>query len=171
MLYSISTLSLATGGAFLGKFVGLTAEHLGNQALERAQQLGTKAKAILAQLGREPQTVEPKILMPLIKAAVLESDETLAEMWARLLASAADPISKVKVQLGFVAVLRQLDSTDPTILNWMYLRLGKDLIGYDEVPDTYVLDTEVFESLGYREGLLLTTTSKPWRAWPALTRT
>lgn len=44
----LSTLALATGGAFLGKFVGPTAESLGKVAWERAQQLGTKATAYRA---------------------------------------------------------------------------------------------------------------------------
>ena len=114
---TITTLAVATGGAFLGKFVGPAAEHYGKLALERAQQLGAKATALLAQVGREPQPVEPKLLLPLVQAASLETDEALAEKWAALLANAADPAQRVAVQPGFAEVLRQLASLDARVLS------------------------------------------------------
>jgi hypothetical protein len=84
-------------GAALAKFVGPAAEHYGKLALERAQQIGNKAIGYLAAVGREPQPVEPKLLLPLVQAAALETDETLAEKWAALLANAADPAQRVAI--------------------------------------------------------------------------
>jgi hypothetical protein len=113
---TLTTLAVATGGAFLGKFVGPAAEYYGKLTLERAQQLGVKATVLLAQVGREPQPVEPKLLLPLVQAASLEMDEVLAEKWAALLANAADPVQRVEVQPGFTEVLRQLMPTDAQAL-------------------------------------------------------
>ena len=116
----LSTLALATGGAFLGKFVGPAAESLGKVAWERAQQIGQKATALLIASGREPKSVEPKLLVPLIQAAALESDESLSDKWAALLANAADPAQRVQIQPGFVVVLQQLTPTDARVVEQLY---------------------------------------------------
>ncbi|MDO7850395.1 Abi-alpha family protein [Hymenobacter convexus] len=134
----LSTLALATGGAFLGKFVGPAAESIGKVAWERAQQLGTRAHQMLAAVGREPQPVEPKILIPLVQAAALESDETLAEKWAALLSNAADPEKRAQVQPGFVEVLRQLTPMDAQVLEEMALLQlhpeDSSISGYIAIP-------------------------------------
>jgi hypothetical protein len=71
-------------------------------------------------VGREPQPVEPKILLPLVQAASLEADETLVEKWAALLANAADPTQKAKVQPSFVEAVRQLTPADAQLLEFIY---------------------------------------------------
>jgi hypothetical protein len=102
--------------AVLSQFLGPSAKHLGEQALERGKQIGSKAVAYLAAVGRAPQPVEPKLLLPLVQAASLETDETLADRWAALLSNAADPAQRVAVQPGFVEVLRQLTPIDAQVL-------------------------------------------------------
>lgn len=121
---SLSTLALATGGAFLGKFVGPAAESLGKVAWERAQQLSQRATAMLAATGREPQPVELKVLLPLVQAASLESDPTLAEKWAALLANAADPAQRMTVPQGYIEVLRQLTPIDAQVVEAFYTAAG-----------------------------------------------
>jgi hypothetical protein len=107
-------------GAALAKFVGPAAEHYGKVALERAQQVGNKAMTMLAAVGREPRPVEPKLLLPLVQAAALESNPTLVEAWAALLANAADPTQRVAVQPGFAEVLRQLTPQEARLLTFIY---------------------------------------------------
>ena len=125
---TLTTLAVATGGAFLGKFVGPAAEAIGKAAWEQAQQLGVRATAYLAAVGREPQPVEPKLLLPLVQAASLETNEALAEKWAALLANAADPKQKVIAQLGFVSVLREITAIEAVLLQNLSdaLALGRD---------------------------------------------
>lgn len=135
----LSTLALATGGAFLGKFVGPAAESLGKVAWERAQQLGQKAHILLTAVGREPQAVEPKVLLPLVQAAALETDETLAAQWAVLLANAADPAQRVQVQPGFVEVLRQLTPVQAKMLAQLYAREKGRTIPEHAAPNAFVL--------------------------------
>jgi len=141
---TLTTLVVATGGAFLGKFVGPAAEHYGKQALERVQQLGAQATTYLAAVGREPQPVEPKLLLPLVQAASLETDETLAEKWAALLANAADPAQKIQVQPGFGEVLRQLTPMDARILQMLYYHSGHAI----EPVGNRLMRKEVMKSLG-----------------------
>jgi hypothetical protein len=106
--------------AVLSQFLGPSAKHLGEQALERGKQIGSKAVAYLAAVDRAPQPIEPKLLLPLVQAASLETDEGLADRWAALLANAADPAQRVAVQPGFVEVLRQLTPTDARVAERIY---------------------------------------------------
>lgn len=107
-------------GALLTQFLTPTAKHYGEAALKRIQQLGERAKALLAAAGREPKPVEEKVLFPLVQAAALETDGALAEKWAALLANAADPAQRVQMQPGFAEVLRQLTPTDALLLASLY---------------------------------------------------
>ena len=102
--------------AVLTQFLTPAAKSLGEVALERAKQVGSKAVGYLAAVGREAQPVEEKILYPLLQAASLETDSTLAEKWAALLTNAADPAQQAQVQPGFIEVLRQLTPTDAQVL-------------------------------------------------------
>jgi hypothetical protein len=111
--------TIATTAA-LTQFVGPAFKYLGEQILERAKQVANTAVAQLKAVDREPQPVEPKILLPLVQAASLEADPVLIERWAALLANAADPAQRVTVQPGFVEVLRQLTPTDARVLEHIY---------------------------------------------------
>ena len=71
-------------------------------------------------VGREPQPGEPKLLVPLVQAAALETDESLAEKWAALLANAADSAQRVAVRPAFVEVLRQLIADDAEMLRYIH---------------------------------------------------
>lgn len=64
------------------------------------------------------------MLLPLVQAAALESDVSLVEKWAALLANAADPTQRVQVQPAFAEVLRQLTPTDALVLQKLYFPAG-----------------------------------------------
>jgi hypothetical protein len=97
-----------------------TGKALGETVLERGKQMASTAVAYLAALGRQPQAVAEKLLVPMALGAGLESDPTLAEKWAALLANAADPTQNAQVQPGFIEVLRQLTPLDARILTHIY---------------------------------------------------
>lgn len=111
--------TIATTAA-LTQFVGPAFKHLGEQALERAKQVAGKAAGLLGAVGREPQPVEPKLLLPLVQAASLETDPTLAAHWAALLANAADPAREVQTHPSYTEVLRQLTPMDAQVLAMLH---------------------------------------------------
>jgi len=104
----------------LTQFLTPAAKNIGEVALAQAKQVGRIAISYLAAVGREPQPVEPKLLLPLVQAASLETDESLTTYWAALLANAADPTHQVIVQPGFIEVLRQLSPVDTQLLPILY---------------------------------------------------
>lgn len=140
--------TIATTAA-LTQFVGPMFKHLGEQALERAKQVAGKASGLLAAVGREPQPVEPKLLVPLVQAAALESDESLSNKWAALLANAADPAQWVVMQPGFVEVLRQLTPSDAVVLSRIY----QDVLVAEEALLTYEPPSVVTQGMHAELGL------------------
>jgi hypothetical protein len=102
--------------AILAQFLNPAAKHLSEQALEEAQRLSARATAMLNAVGRTPRYVSPKLLVPLVQAASLETDPTLADHWAALLANAADPKQKQKPLPSFPEILRQLTTTEAMLL-------------------------------------------------------
>lgn len=103
-------------GALLNQFLTPTAKYYGEVALKRIQHLGERAVLFLASVGRKAKPVEEKILFPLVEAASLETDETLLEMWAALLANAADPNVSMELSTSFVEILRQLGKAEIKII-------------------------------------------------------
>ena len=106
------------------QFLTPAAKNMGETVLERSKQLVGKAMAMLSAVGRQPQAVEEKLLVPLVQGASLETDPTLADLWAALLANAADPTHNAQVLPGFTGAMRELTSTDALILNQLYLPNG-----------------------------------------------
>lgn len=138
--------------AALTQFVGPGFKHLGEQALERAKQVAGKATSLLGAVGREPQPVEPKLLLPLVQGAGLETDPAITELWAALLANAADPAQRITVQVGFIDVLRQLQPADTLVLNRLYLYPSAE--GTKIGSNHGLIDSQVFQLLGYEDGRL-----------------
>ena len=130
--------------AVLTQFLAPAAKNLGEVALEQARQIGKRAVGYLAAVGREPHPVEPKILLPLVQAASLETDEALVERWAALLANAADPAQRIAVQPSFVDILRQLTLHDAAILD--HLQHAPRRLAADTVINKFVLTTALLHA-------------------------
>lgn len=103
-------------GALLTQFLTPTAKHYGEITLKRIQHLGEQARLLLANVGREPRPVEEKTLFALVEAAALETEPTLADKWAALLANAADPASKIEISISFADILRQIGVAEIRII-------------------------------------------------------
>jgi hypothetical protein len=83
----------------------------------------TKAKALVARAGVEPQSVPWKILVPLLEGAGNEDpeDATMAERWATMLANAAAGAAAAEEVLpSYPAILAQLSAHEVAILDYLY---------------------------------------------------
>jgi hypothetical protein len=72
----------------------------------------------------EPEPLEAKHIVPLLEAASDESNDTLQDMWARLLANSMDPDRDVSLQRVFIDRLKQFEPIDARILS-AYVELGE----------------------------------------------
>jgi hypothetical protein len=122
------------------QFLTPGAKSLGEAALERAQRISKAAVQLLARVGREPQPVEPKVLVPLVQAAALETNEALSARWAALLANAADPAQRVQVQPSFAGVLRELTPVEAHVLERVYAGVTAETFQTGAEPESVIVD-------------------------------
>jgi hypothetical protein len=116
--------------AVLTQFLTPAAKNLGEVALKRVKQVGSKAVDYLAAVKREAQPVAEKVLHPLLQASSLEADPTLIDLWAALLANAADPEARTAVTVKFVEVMRTLSSEEVKILQYLDAKRKDDSLNY-----------------------------------------
>jgi hypothetical protein len=98
-------------GAWFGDLIRLRRFNWTLRACERAQEE-------LRRRGRDPKEVRLNVLLPLLDAAAMEEDESMADRWAALLANAADPATPA-VPPSFPEVLRQLTPLDAKLLDFV----------------------------------------------------
>lgn len=118
---------------FLARILGPGAEEIGEIGREyikgrRAKNLArtlADADKQLADVGREAQEVPLTTLDPLLDAASLEADPTLAEKWAALLANAADSAHSTAITAGYVEILRQLTPAEARLLDKLFMSADK----------------------------------------------
>jgi len=64
--------------------------------------------------------VPTKFMLPLLDAAAMEESDSLQELWAMLLANAADANSEVEAERGLVSILQDFGSMEARLLQKIY---------------------------------------------------
>ena len=77
-----------------------------------------KTQEILNDARLPPNAVPPRLLLPIIEASSVESDETLQDLWAGLLASASDKSDSLSP--SFIEILKQLTPSEARLLNSLF---------------------------------------------------
>ena len=119
LLEPVKDLALKIFGPATEEFGLAFGEQVRQYRLACQVQMLSRTKALLEQAGVRPAPVHLKILLPLLDGAWLEDDENLAEMWANLLATAADPDSAKRASPRLPPVLRQLSPIDAAFLDYL----------------------------------------------------
>jgi hypothetical protein len=142
---------------FLAKILGPAADEVGE--IGRDYIKGFRAKNIEARLngadkllndaGIDPQPVPPKVLVPLLESASLEDNPLLSEHWEGLLANAANPKSRAKVDGNLVDILKQLNYSQAIILLviGVMLEKGGDNRSNQEKASIFLSTPAVMEEL------------------------
>ena len=91
---------------------GLLSDTVGLWRLKNRVRVLLKAKKYLEDKGVKPAKLLPDVFAPLIDEAGNTEDETLSDMFARLLASHLDPAQSSRVHPAFAKVLAQLTPLD-----------------------------------------------------------
>ena len=101
--------------------MGLTIQdHVRVFRFKRQVRLWQRVMQICAEAGIEPKRVPLKLLAPMVESASLEDDDDLQDVWANLLANAADPRAVIGVAAAFSGILRELSSRDVKFLDALY---------------------------------------------------
>jgi hypothetical protein len=100
-----------------GESIGTTVGNFTRRRFQNVEAVGNKAHLILLDLGVKPQEVPLTILQPLLDSASLEEDTTLQDLWANLLANAADSRNTMTFQPVFIEMLKALTAREVRFLN------------------------------------------------------
>lgn len=125
-------------GAYLGGVFGPASHELsllfGDQMrywrFKNATNILEKAQAIVERRGLKPEQVDALGFgegLLLLEASSLEEDDTVQEMWARLMANAVDPSSGTRAEKVYVDLLKSISGREAAFL---------DLIEQIEAPWT-----------------------------------
>jgi hypothetical protein len=104
----------------------------------------------------------PSLAIPIMIAAADESRDELQDMWAALLAAAADPKRSASFRLKFIEVVKQLDPLDPAVLIELTHQKLADFEALNKISSKlHYLDDEVAVSLSNLESLALVARAGP----------
>jgi hypothetical protein len=107
-----------TFGTVPGDLVGLLGgDWLKVRRLENFARIVEKArKRLKARHVDAPEPPRLAILLPLVIAAADEEGDELQDIWARLLAAAADPARAKSFRLAFVDTVKKMDPLDAVVM-------------------------------------------------------
>ena len=103
-------------GESLGTFLG----NIANRRLKNAETVLGKSHLILLDIGVEPGEVPFNIAQPVLEAASLQESGELQDVWANLLANAADPRQISPVLPLFPSILKELSPREVKFLDALY---------------------------------------------------
>lgn len=112
---TLDYLTRASGGPF-GELWAMPGDWIRFRRWKRAVTRAEEARRILVDRGREPRQVDDSTLVPLLEAASLTDDDTLAAKWGALLANATDPAADA-VPPMHAEILKQLSPDDAILLD------------------------------------------------------
>ncbi len=106
----------------LNESIGMLTDKIAYKRWEHTHKLIDKYESFVSQRKNQEKTVAapPKILFQILESSSLEDEETLQNLWARLLASATHADTKSNIRNAFVDIIRQLDVIDVHILKFIY---------------------------------------------------
>lgn len=130
-----------------GEFGELLADQVRSWRAKNRINIILKTKKYLEDKGIEYQQVPVKVLYNILEDGSLEEDEHLQNMWASLLASAANPDKAKYFSASFTDILKQMSSSDALILNTMF-----DFV-YDKIKDFTLLSSHLFTDSEIEENL------------------
>lgn len=117
-------------GGFISRYVagsieqgmGIFEDKLKYMRWDRQVRLMQRAEQLLKEIGLSQPTkaIPLKLAIPLFEAASLEDDDTLQDIWARLLVNAANAESHINLQRAYIEILEQITPQEASILLQIY---------------------------------------------------
>jgi hypothetical protein len=103
-----------------GESVGTILGNIAHRRLKNAETIAEKSHFILLNLELEPKQIPLPVLYPALEAASLQEDSSMQDIWANMLANAADPRHNDAVSVVFPTILKELTSKDARFLDALY---------------------------------------------------
>ena len=119
--------------------------------LDKVEELHRQRK-----LEGRPIPISPRMAIPLLDAVSAEDDETLQNLWARLIANSTDPNTLIPIHPGYIEIIKQLTPDEAVIVNAFskaddYPTIFGDEIKIDSRFGTGFADNNLFFAGIYRQ--------------------
>ncbi len=106
---------------------GLIADFIKERRHANLINIAVRSKQRLDDAGVSPKAVPLSIIHPALEAASLEEDLNLQEIWANLLANAADPRDINPVTPSFPAILKELSAREVKLLDTLFQEVRDEM--------------------------------------------
>jgi hypothetical protein len=108
----------------IARLAGPAADELGQMGGDTAREYRVRnaikifhrIEKMLTEAGITPEPISPRLFLPAIEAATVEDNESLQDLWAALMANAANPARRDAVLPSFVEILKQLLPEEATAI-------------------------------------------------------
>src|ERR1700685_263300 len=123
--------------------------------VEKRIQLLDRLRKVLGRAGIKPSRVPMNLLGPIFEAATLEENSELQQIWANMLANAANPESLDAVAPSFPGILKEMRPADVKFLEALYEEFIAKYLETNQTPRSSQLIS--YKSLRYamkKAGLL-----------------
>jgi Abortive infection alpha len=117
-------------GGFISRFIsgpleqtaGIIEDKLKYIRWERRQRLIKRSEEFMREQGlsKPNKPIPLKNAVPLLKYATLEEDDTLQDMWARLLVNGTNDSTGINIERSYIEMLAQISSLEAQILKTIY---------------------------------------------------
>jgi hypothetical protein len=134
-----------------GETIGTIVGNLAQRRSKNAEIVTEKAHFTLLNIGFPAAPIALNVLQSLLEGASLQEDPHLQDIWANLIANAADPREQNRVLPSFPLILKELTSRDAKFLDRFYDRYhGKESVGQDILGfwNSFELLAELYPSEG-----------------------
>lgn len=137
-------------GSFLAKVlgepfqdsVGLLGDRLKLYRFQNQVVIMNKVEKILEKRGtNETRPIPPKFAIPIMEYASLEEDESLQDIWCRLLANGLDPTRNFEFKYVYIDIIKSLTPLDARVLKYINEYINKEvsgMVGVINLPDIQV---------------------------------
>jgi hypothetical protein len=105
--------------------VGMLQDKLTVTRWERQLRLADRVQEIVRERGIDATIlpVPPRLALPIIQKASLETDDYLQDLWARLLASCMDPKQANSARSAFIGIIQEIEVIDAKVLEYIFSQL------------------------------------------------
>lgn len=132
-----------TLGTLPSDIVGmLGGDYLRVRRAENISKMIGKAKRRLEASGIEHPDAPPRLAIPIMQEAANESRDELLDVWAALLAAAADPAKAKFFRARFIQIASRLDPMDALVLK-QAATLGEGELIYRDDPGDLITETGI----------------------------
>jgi ferredoxin-like protein FixX len=101
--------------------VGLLGDRLKLYRFQNQVMIMDKVNRTLDERGvTKTRPISPKFLIPIMEYASLEEDESLQDMWCRLLANGLDPSRNFEFKYSYIEIIKSLTPLDAVLLKYIY---------------------------------------------------